>query len=103
MKLTEQRIELGEVEHALQQSMPPNVDIATEVVIPEQGRGEPTLVAFLFFSPDPARTTTSPAKQDISLLQTSLIDIEERMFQYLPINMIPFVFIQLPELPLTAL
>ena len=102
VKLTEQRIELGEVEHALQQSIPPSIDIAAEVVIPEQARDEPTLLAFLSASPGPARTTTSPAKQDISLLQTSLIGVEERILQYLPIYMIPFAFIQLPELPLTA-
>ena len=83
--------------------MPPSIDIATEVVIAEQGPGEPTLVAFLSASPDPARTTTSPAKQDISLLQTSLIGVEECMLQYLPIYMIPFAFIQLLDLPLTAL
>lgn len=105
VKLRGQRIELGEVEHALRQRLPSKIEVAAEVITPEEGRGEPTLVAFVATGSngEAVAEQASTQAEDMSeiLRRTALAGIDEKLRKDLPKYMIPSAFIVLPCIPLS--
>ena len=101
VKIRGNRIELGEVESRLQECMPENTQIVAEAVLPIGSKADHILAAFLKFpgaapiSNDAESTTSEPRLFYIS------DDVEAELAKNLPAYMIPTLFLDLPELPLT--
>jgi amino acid adenylation domain-containing protein len=83
VKLGGQRIELGEVEVALQR----HPAVAESVVMLDRNRGEPALVAYLV-----AATASPPSRRAL----------RRHLAGWLPRSMIPSAFVMLDEIPRTA-
>lgn len=99
VKIHGQRVELAEVEHWVQQSMPEASLVAAEIISP---KGEKTdlqiLAAFLQIThaESGSRQTTTPGVPKVLSVSEG---VEEKLAQHLPSYMIPQVFFTVPELP----
>ncbi|KAL7940855.1 hypothetical protein V8C42DRAFT_349180 [Trichoderma barbatum] len=94
VKIRGQRVELGEVETLVQQYLPGAKRIAAEVIIPQAERPAPILVVFIEPRPGPEIT------DEVKPLRVPP-DVEERLAEYLPMYMIPYIFFRVKELPMT--
>ncbi|KAF4993043.1 hypothetical protein FDECE_13529 [Fusarium decemcellulare] len=92
VKIRGQRIEPGEVEHWLRETMPRASQVAVEVITPQGPNGRPMLAAFL----------TIPTDSDKGA-QLLPIDsrVEAMLSRHLPTFMVPSVFIAVAALPMT--
>lgn len=103
VKLRGQRVELAEVEHHLQSSLPAGVKVAAEVIKPEVGA--PTLVAFLAepklpSSPAPdAGSGQGLLTEPSAELASAIASIDTTMGAKVPRYMIPAAFIALHKMP----
>ncbi|KAJ1326896.1 fusarinine C synthase [Microdochium nivale] len=100
VKLRGQRIELAEIEHHMRENLPPETRVVAEVIKPNGGSGEPTLVAFV------AERAGLVGEHDTLLgssLSTSVQDalgqMTPRLASHLPIYMVPAAFIPLQIMP----
>jgi amino acid adenylation domain-containing protein len=101
VKLRGQRIELAEIEYNMQKHLPPDCQLATEVIKPG-GSGEPTLVAFL----------VEQRKNDVRHLdgnmfgsftnkfQAALQSMAKQLSNDLPLYMVPSAYIPLWKMPM---
>ena len=105
VKLRGQRIELGEVEHHLRQSLPSVAHLAVEVITPANDLQNPRLVAFLCLGDDQHSDRFSakgtfiakePLPSDISTR------VSEHLLMSLPPYMIPSLLIPLSVIPLST-
>jgi amino acid adenylation domain-containing protein len=101
VKLRGQRIELAEIEYNMQKHLPPDTQLATEVIKPG-GSSEPTLVAFLV---EQKKSGMRHLDGDIfasfsNKFQKALQEMTQHLFQDLPGYMVPTAYIPLWKMPL---
>jgi amino acid adenylation domain-containing protein len=97
VKIRGQRVELGEVEHCIQQHMKQVKQVVAEVIIPRGQDARPTLAAFAHLGDDDDNSTGSEA----TILDVGG-DLERTLATHLPHYMVPTVFFSMRELPMTA-
>ncbi|KAI5295059.1 Nonribosomal Peptide Synthase (NRPS) [Ascosphaera acerosa] len=100
VKLRGQRVELGEIEHHLRNELPGGISVAAEVVRPDNGSGEPMLLAFI----SEQTKDTSDADCEVAplshALANALAGVEGRLAAVLPRYMVPHVYVCLKDMPL---
>jgi amino acid adenylation domain-containing protein len=101
VKLRGQRIELAEIEYNMQKHLPPDCQLATEVIRPG-GSGEPTLVAFLV-----EQRMNGMRHLDGNMFgsftnkfQAALQGMTKHLLNDLPVYMVPSAYIPLWKMPL---
>ncbi|OAA72235.1 Amino acid adenylation [Cordyceps fumosorosea ARSEF 2679] len=109
VKVNGQRLELGEVEHAVQRCLPESkpVGVVVELVTPAKGV-KPILVAFLSLgasfsiptSSDPDDATATDALD--AAVKPILAGLDDRLAERLPAYMTPSAFLPVLSFPLTA-
>ncbi|TQV93495.1 nonribosomal peptide synthase [Cordyceps javanica] len=103
VKVNGQRLELGEVEHAVQRCLPDgaNAGVVVELVTPSHGV-KPILVAFLDVSSS-LKTLNSNSTEALNDSMAPIIaGLEDRLAEQLPAYMTPSAFIPVLGFPLTA-
>lgn len=100
VKLRGQRIELAEIEHHMRDKLPPETRVAAEVIKPGGASGEPTLVAFVSENAGLVSGTESLIGTFSPATAIALTNISKALSEYLPIYMIPAVYIPLHTMPL---
>ncbi|KAM3508552.1 hypothetical protein MY10362_001139 [Beauveria mimosiformis] len=103
VKVNGQRLELGEVEHAIQRCLPKGVNagVVVELVTPSKGI-KPILVAFLDIGSSVKSSNGNAAEVLNDAMKPILADLEERLAEQIPAYMTPSAFIPVLEFPLTA-
>ena len=99
VKIRGQRVELGEVEHRVQECMPEARQVVAEVIVPQGENSSPALAAFLQMND--TRESDEAEGTTVNILPITA-DIEEKLAEHLPIYMVPTVFFSMRELPMTA-
>jgi aryl carrier-like protein len=93
------RVELAEVEHWVQQSMPEASLVAAEIISPQGKKANLQLLAAFLQITDAksgSRQRETPELPEVLLVSE---DVEEKLAQHLPNYMIPQVFFAVRELP----
>ncbi|EUC49199.1 hypothetical protein COCMIDRAFT_2056 [Bipolaris oryzae ATCC 44560] len=101
VKLRGQRIELAEIEFNMQKHLPPDTQLAAEVIKPSGG-GEQTLVAFLV---EQKKNGMRHLDGNVfgsftNKFQSALRDMTKQLFVDLPSYMVPSAYIPLWKMPL---
>ncbi|PWY82054.1 acetyl-CoA synthetase-like protein [Aspergillus heteromorphus CBS 117.55] len=108
VKLRGQRIELPEVEYRLRQCLPPDVDVAVDVIRSENAGPSAQLTAFVVLpdlgeglskAPSPGIITS---KEVIRKLSSLVDELDVRLPELLPPYMVPSLYIPITALPLSA-
>ncbi|KAM4054540.1 AMP-binding enzyme [Hirsutella rhossiliensis] len=110
VKIRGQRVELGEVEHWVQNCMLDAVQVVAEVIKPQGENANRALVAFLQLKnkAQPEAVTAALKVDDLESeeIAAELVpipaDVEEKLAGHLPSYMVPSAFFSLGELPMTA-
>ena len=106
VKIRGQRVELGEVEHHVQQRLPEGSEVVAEVIVPAGGSGEPTLVTFVKTNFDSNLQLLEEGETEMSTAQKRLIEqtagLSEALAEILPRYIIPSAYIALTKIPLTV-
>lgn len=99
VKVNGQRLELGEVEHAVQKSLVDGSEtrVVVELVTPHQS-AKPILVAFL----DVGSSVADGTEALNEAIKPIISGLEDRLSEQLPAYMTPSAFIPVLEFPLTA-
>lgn len=100
VKLRGQRIELAEIEHHLRVKLPAETRVAAEVIKPGGASGEPTLVAFISEKAGLVSGSESLLGSFSPEIQSALSTMNQSLSEYLPIYMIPAVYLPLHTMPL---
>ncbi|KAH8432011.1 uncharacterized protein LDX57_009658 [Aspergillus melleus] len=106
VKLRGQRVELGEIEYRIKQSLPNKPDAVVDIVCAKDAVDQPRLVAFLPVSREDAMETLvdvdaiipPPDEHHVAALS----GLEDRMADFLPMHMIPNTYLPvyyIPKLP----
>ena len=106
VKLRGQRIELGEVEHRLRQSLPARTEVAAEVITPAGRGGQPALVAFVAvglgeMAEDGVEGEGWNAAMR-SRLERIVSGLDEKLADCLPAYMVPSAYIPVGQMPMTV-
>jgi len=102
-KLRGQRLELGEVEYQLRESLAGSVDLAASVVVPNNG--DKVLAAFLVVEGTQEESTDATITQSplaLARFQSLVAGLESKLHSILPSYMVPSVFLPISRLPLSA-
>lgn len=109
VKLRGQRVELGEIEHRLRESMPGIAEVAVEMVRPAEGTAPPMLMAFLSVATDIEYSKSgetlpeiASSNSELSRYQHAVKGANEHLPDRLPMHMIPSAYIPLRLMPFTA-
>ncbi|KAL6400145.1 putative AMP-binding enzyme [Ilyonectria robusta] len=94
VKIRGQRVELGEVQHWVQEYIPNAAQVAVEVIVAQGENASPELAAFLQIHGDDSETT------EARVLSISA-EIEDKLTEHLPAYMIPTIFFAMQSLPLS--
>ncbi|KAF7167699.1 hypothetical protein CNMCM6106_003127 [Aspergillus hiratsukae] len=104
VKLRGQRVELGEVEHHVEQLLADvcykngfdeaKLDVVAEIIRPQQ-TGRPTLVAFLSL-----HNTALSSSETVAALNRMTVDLDLKLAERLPAYMVPSAFIPVERIPL---
>lgn len=105
VKINGQRVELGEIEHQIQQTLPKDANVTVDVVRPKgETDGRPLLAAFLSL-----KTHVSDSNPEESLLSSAdsqfqylVHTIRQSLANLLPRYMVPSAFVPLLYMPYTA-
>ncbi|KAJ6182276.1 hypothetical protein N7485_000918 [Penicillium canescens] len=109
VKLRGQRVELGEIEYRIKQSLPNKPDAVVDIVCPKDASDQPRLVAFIPVPPEEARRkpnsifmlnqpeTIVPALNERHLASVS--GLEDRLSDFLPMHMIPSAYLPVYHIP----
>ncbi|KAI9708860.1 MAG: NRPS [Candelaria pacifica] len=105
VKLRGQRIELGEIEYHVRRAITDIINLAVELIIPQDGKRENAMIA-LFVVIDDA-TDEAIELLDISSTTTARVrelrkEVQGELETLLPAFMVPSVFIPLRRLPMTV-
>ncbi|PKY07395.1 acetyl-CoA synthetase-like protein [Aspergillus campestris IBT 28561] len=95
VKLRGQRLELGEVEHHLRQTMATNT-VAADLIVP-QGSDSPILAAFITIDVD----SQNPPEVRDSLARLTA-GVTDQIARFLPPYMVPTVFLPVDQIPRTV-
>lgn len=99
VKIRGQRVELGDVEHHVLQTLSlsdsPNAQVVAEVITP-RGSNNSTLVAFVQTSGDNITVEVRPIEK------SHLAGLEKRLANILPRHMIPSAYLTISKIPITA-
>ncbi|ODA82518.1 hypothetical protein RJ55_01025 [Drechmeria coniospora] len=98
VKIHGQRVELGDIEHWVQHCVKSAKQVTVELVSATNEAQTPMLVAFLQIEDSNAIADSDPSKCRPYLVSS---EIRARLAEHLPGYMIPSVFLQLRQLPLT--
>ncbi|KAE8407815.1 hypothetical protein BDV37DRAFT_279601 [Aspergillus pseudonomiae] len=103
IKIRGQRVELGEVEHRVQEAFPSAPRAVVESVSPSAGRPAPILVAFIPIQQDdtPLEAESTLLCEHSSEFEAQVITASTRLQESLPIYMIPSLFVPVRYLPRT--
>ncbi|KAL3473273.1 hypothetical protein BJX99DRAFT_261462 [Aspergillus californicus] len=96
VKMRGQRVELGEVEHWVQEFMPEATHVVAEVIVPPGNKPATTLVAFLEVDSCGKEVQATPP---VTVLPIPA-DVEDRLREHLPSYMVPSVFFTVSKLPI---
>ena len=96
VKLRGQRMELGEIEHAMQVASTIQAQYVAETFVPAGQTDRQKLVAFVCFDDD---NDLAPRLLMSATLRRSLIDAQKELVQSLPKYMIPSYYVPLSRLP----
>lgn len=109
VKLRGQRVELGEIEYRIKQSLPSKPDAVVDIVCPKDAPDQPRLVAFIPVPPSEARrkpTSIFMFNQPESIIPeanerhiASVSGLEDRLSDFLPLHMIPNSYIPVYHIP----
>ena len=113
VKIRGQRVELGEVEYSVQQRLPKGTEIVAELIVPADGVGDPTLVAFVKIdtgmdevpaAPGEVRGTTDERRRQAAqkYLVKQTVGLSKTLGEVLPRYMVPSAYIAVTAIPLTA-
>lgn len=104
VKVSGQRIEMGEIEHHLRRSAPSaSWDVAVELVQPSGHDSEPCLAVFFAVGPLSRSQTTADMPCDpLPPLARDAATAKQALAASLPAYMVPRFFVRLTRLPLTA-
>ncbi|RYP90225.1 hypothetical protein DL770_003646 [Monosporascus sp. CRB-9-2] len=100
VKIRGQRVDLGEVEHWVQDCMPAATQVVVEVIEPQKGGSSPLLAAFLQMGSQVIESG-EPDAVAAKILPISA-DREDKLAQHLPSYMVPTVFVAMRQLPMSA-
>ncbi|KAK8042868.1 Nonribosomal Peptide Synthase (NRPS) [Apiospora phragmitis] len=100
VKLRGQRIELAEIEHHMRDQLPAGTRVAAEVIKPGGAAGEPTLVAFISDKAGLVPTTDDLLGSFSADVHRRLAEMNGLLSEYLPIYMVPAVYLPLQTMPL---
>ncbi|KAL4902747.1 hypothetical protein BDW74DRAFT_180448 [Aspergillus multicolor] len=100
IKLRGQRIELFEIEHQIQKQLPPNTQIAAEVVLPHGEKEQALLAAFICLKPD---TKQESLLANLSpKISSQLGQLKSALAGVLPSYMQPSLFLPTNWMPTTS-
>ncbi|CAG7922993.1 unnamed protein product [Penicillium olsonii] len=109
VKLRGQRVELGEIEYRIKQSLPDKPHAVVDIVCPKDAPDQPRLVAFIQVPASEARrkpTSIFMLNQPESMIPepnqrhvSSVSGLEDRLSDFLPMHMIPSAYIPLYNIP----
>ncbi|CAG8937825.1 unnamed protein product [Penicillium salamii] len=109
VKLRGQRVELGEIEYRIKQSLPEKPHAVVDIVCPKDAPDQPRLVAFIQVPASEARrkpTSIFMLNQPESMIPepnqrhvSSVSGLEDRLSDFLPMHMIPSAYIPLYHIP----
>jgi amino acid adenylation domain-containing protein len=112
VKLRGQRVELGEIEYRIKQSLASKADAVVDIVCPKDAPDQPRLVAFIPVPASEARrkpTSIYMFNQPESIIPppnerhlASVAGLEDRLSDFLPLHMIPNAYIPvylIPKMP----
>lgn len=101
IKIHGQRVELGGIEHCLQEHMTEAKQVVVDVIIPKGENSGPVLAAFIHIYPISANPK-HPEPTCIAEIIHISTHIEDILTQHLPRYMVPTVFFSIREIPLTV-
>ncbi|KAJ9487562.1 hypothetical protein VN97_g5752 [Penicillium thymicola] len=109
VKLRGQRVELGEIEYRIKQSLPNKPDAVVDIICPKDASDQPRLVAFIPVPPEEARRKPKSIfmlNQPESIIPlpnerhlASVSGLEDRLADFLPIHMIPSAYLPVYHIP----
>ncbi|KAJ5385478.1 hypothetical protein N7517_003389 [Penicillium concentricum] len=102
IKIHGQRVELGEIEHCLQEHMTEAKQVVVDIFMPRGENSSPMLAAFIQTYPIAANSKQPEPTYIAEILQIST-DIEDMLAQRLPGYMVPTIFFSMRELPMTVI
>lgn len=98
VKIHGNRVELGEIEFRVQESIMDAVHVVAEMILPQNS--SPVLAVFIRMKPDEADSmATSSAIPTLFSIST---EAKSKIATYLPSYMVPNIYLKMNELPLTA-
>ncbi|KAL6855594.1 NRPS [Amphichorda felina] len=97
VKIRGQRVELGEVEHRVQECIPEVSQVIAEVIKPQGENSSPMLAVFLQTGNKAGRIEESTTAEIFSITE----DIWHRLSERLPRYMVPAIFFSIQRLPKT--
>ncbi|KAK5991451.1 Nonribosomal peptide synthetase dtxS1 [Cladobotryum mycophilum] len=98
VKIRGQRVELGDVEHQVQECMPESTRVAAEIIVPTGDHSSPMLVAFLEIDNESTRDDSDD--ESTAKILPIPVDVEDKLAKNLPSYMIPTIFFVMRVLPI---
>lgn len=101
VKLRGQRVELGEIEYRVKQSLPNKPDAVVDILAPKDAMDQPRLVAFMPIARENGATDNSdsiippPSESHV----TAISGLEDRLADFLPMHMIPSIYLPVRYIP----
>ena len=102
VKLRGQRVELGEIEYRVKQSLSNRPDAVVDILVPKDAKDQPRLVAFLpVLSTDEGGGDESDSiiPKPFESHVTAVSGLEDRLADFLPMHMIPSVYLPVRHIP----
>ncbi|KAJ4300033.1 hypothetical protein N0V90_005282 [Kalmusia sp. IMI 367209] len=98
VKIRGQRVELGEIELRIHESIDLVEHAVAEVIVPSGKGARPTLAAFICIKDTNSKDEEESRSAKIFPIEP---EVQNKLHERLPIYMVPSVFFKLPELPMT--
>ncbi|KAF7712323.1 Nonribosomal peptide synthase (NRPS) [Penicillium ucsense] len=109
VKLRGQRVELGEIEHQMRETMLEIAEVAVEMVRPANGTAPPMLMAFLSVATKVEYSKAgeflpeiASSEGELSRYYEAMKGVNEQLPDRLPMHMIPSAYVPLRLMPFTA-
>ncbi|KAF9890570.1 hypothetical protein FE257_005701 [Aspergillus nanangensis] len=103
VKLRGQRVELGEIEYRIKQSLESKPDAVVDILCPNDATDQPRLVAFLPITMEDGMGVNTALDQLIPPPNeqhlNALTGLEDKLAEFLPMHMIPSVYLPVQYIP----